>query len=128
MVSDAESHADEDKRLRELAEARNQGESAAYTAEKQLKDLAEQIDNASKTEIQDAIKAVNEAVKGEDAEDIKAKTETLQTAFHRVSEQMYERAQAQQQSEPTANGASSNGSSTSSDEEVVDAEVVDESK
>ena len=49
MVSDAESHADEDKRLRELAEARNQGESAAYNAEKQLKDLAEQIDDASKT-------------------------------------------------------------------------------
>jgi molecular chaperone DnaK len=129
MVQDAESHADEDKRLRELAEARNNGESAAYNAEKQLKDLAEQIDDASKTEIQDAIKAVNEAVKGEDADDIKAKTETLQTAFHRVSEQMYERAQAQQQSEPAANGASSsNGSSSSSEEEVVDAEVVDESK
>jgi molecular chaperone DnaK len=126
MVTDAESHADEDKRLRELAEARNQGESAAYTASKQLKDLAEQIDEASKSEIQDAIKAVNEAVKGEDADDIKAKTETLQTAFHRVSEQMYERAQAQQQQEePSTNGA--NGAS-SAEEEVVDAEVVDESK
>src|SRR5689334_5958149 len=122
MVSDAESHADEDKRLRELAEARNQGESAAYTAEKQLKELADQIDEASKTQIQDAIKAVNEAVKGEDAEDIKAKTETLQTAFHRVSEQMYERAQAQQQ-EPSTNG-SNGASSSSSEEEVVDAEVV----
>ena len=107
MVTDAESHADEDKRLREVVEAQNQGESAAYTAEKQLKDLAEQIDDASKTEIQAAIKAVNEAVKGSDAEDIKAKTEALQTAFHRVSEQMYERAQASQQAdEPTANGAS----------------------
>ena len=49
MVSDAESHADDDKRLRELAEARNNGESAAYNAQKQLKDLAEQIDAASKT-------------------------------------------------------------------------------
>jgi molecular chaperone DnaK len=127
MVTDAESHADEDKRLRELAEARNQGESAAYTAEKQLKELAEQIDDASKSEIQDAIKAVNEALKGDDPEDIKAKTETLQTAFHRVSEQMYERAQSQQ-SEPSGNGSTSNGSSSSSssEEEVVDAEVVDE--
>ena len=131
MVTDAESHADEDKRLRELVEAQNQGESAAYTAEKQLKDLAEQIDEASKTEIQAAITAVNEAVKGTDVEDIKAKTEALQTAFHRVSEQMYERAQSQQpQDEPAPNGASStNGtSSSSSEEEVVDAEVVDESK
>jgi molecular chaperone DnaK len=110
MVTDAESHADEDKRLREL--------------------VAEQIDEASKTEITAAIAAVNEAVKGTDVEDIKAKTEALQTAFHRVSEAMYERAQSQQQeSEPTPNGASgSNGSSTSSEEEVVDAEVVDESK
>ena len=49
MVSDAESHADDDKRLRELAEARNNGESAAYNAQKQLKELAEQIDEASKT-------------------------------------------------------------------------------
>src|SRR6201990_1901391 len=104
MVSDAESHAEDDKRLRELAEARNQGESAAYNAEKQLKELAEQIDEASKTEIQAAVKDLNEAVKGEDAEDIRNKTERLNTAFHRVSEQMYERAQAAQQAETSANG------------------------
>src|ERR671917_299692 len=61
MVSDAESHAEEDKRLREPAEARNAGESAAYQAEKQLKDLADQIDPSAKSEIEDAIKAVNEA-------------------------------------------------------------------
>ena len=97
MVNDAESHADEDKRPRELAEARNNGESAAYNAAKQLKDLAEQIDAASKTEIEDAIKDVNEAVKGDDPEDIRTKTDRLQTAFHRVSEAMYERAQSAQQ-------------------------------
>jgi molecular chaperone DnaK len=128
MVSDAESHADEDRRLREVAEARNQGESAAYNAEKQLKDLGENIDDASKAEIQDAIKDVNEAVKTDDAEDIRAKTERLQTAFHKVSEAMYERAQAsQQQQEPAGNGASANGAGTEApEEEVVDAEVVDE--
>ena len=81
----------------QLAEARNAGESAAYQAEKQVKELGENIDEASKTEIDEAIKAVNEAVKGEDAEDIRAKTERLQTAFHKVSEAMYERAQAAQQ-------------------------------
>ena len=109
MVADAESHADDDKRLRELAEARNNGESAAYNAQKQLKELAEQIDESAKSEIEDAIKAVNESLKGEDAEEIRARTETLQTAFHRVSEQMYERAQAAQQEQdvPTDNGASS---------------------
>jgi molecular chaperone DnaK len=131
MVGDAESHAEEDKRARELAEARNSGESAAYQAERQVKELAEQIDEASKREIEDAIKEVNEAVTGEDAEDIRAKTERLQTAFHRVSEAMYERAQAAQQQEPeeepvaSANGAAADGAG---DEEVVDAEVVDEQK
>jgi len=126
MVSDAEAHADDDKRLRDLAEARNQGESAAYNAAKQLKDLGEQVDAASKSEIEDAIKDVNEAVKGEDADDIRAKTERLQTAFHRVSEAMYERAQASQQAEePTSNGASSSNGAGAEDE-VVDAEVVDE--
>ncbi|HET8758696.1 MAG TPA: Hsp70 family protein, partial [Solirubrobacteraceae bacterium] len=125
MVSDAESHAEEDKRARELAEARNAGESAAYQAEKQVKELGDNIDDASKTEIDELIKAVNEAVKGEDADDIRAKTEALQTAFHKVSEAMYERAQAQQAQEPSTNGASSDGAA---EEEVVDAEVVDEQK
>src|SRR5690349_5798132 len=128
MVSDAESHADEDKKLRELAEARNNGESAAYNAEKQLKELADNIDDASKSEIQDAIKEVNESLKGEDAEDIRAKTERLQTAFHKVSEAMYQRAQEQ----AAAAGASTDGTNgagtTSSEEDVVDAEVVDEGK
>jgi molecular chaperone DnaK len=131
MVQDAESHADEDKRLRELAEARNAGESASYNATKQLKELGEQVDEASKREIEDAVTALNEAVKGEDADDIRAKTERLQTAFHRVSETMYERAQAAQQAETPGNGtaSSSNGAGESAaEEEVVDAEVVDEQK
>ena len=63
MVSDAESHADEDKRLRELAEARNNAENAAYQAEKQVKDLGEQIDEASKAEIEDAIKDVRDGAR-----------------------------------------------------------------
>jgi molecular chaperone DnaK len=129
MIGDAEAHAEDDKRLRELAEARNAGESAAYNAEKQLKDLGDQVDSASKQEIEDAIKDVNEAVKGDDADDIRAKTERLQTAFHKVSEAMYERAQAeQQQSEPQAEANGSGPAADSQEEEVVDAEVVDEQK
>jgi molecular chaperone DnaK len=127
MVSDAESHAEEDKRARELAEARNAAESAAYQAEKQVKELGENLDDSSKTEIEDAIKDVNEAVNGDDAADIRAKTERLQTAFHKVSEAMYERAQtAQAAQEPSGNGATAD--SAADDEEVVDAEVVDEQK
>jgi len=97
------------------------------TAAATLKDLGEQIDEASKREIEDAIKEVTEAVKGEDADDIRAKTDRLNTAFHRVSEQMYERAQAEQAAQ-AADAPSENGASSSTDEEVVDAEVVDEQK
>jgi molecular chaperone DnaK len=129
MVSDAESHAEEDRRQRELVEARNQAESAAYQAEKQVKELGDQVDAASKKEIEDAIAAVNEAVKGEDTADIQAKTEQLQTAFHKVSEAMYQRAQ-EQQAAASANGSPTDGGAAdgSSEEEVVDAEVVDDSK
>ena len=131
MVQDAESHAEDDKRLRELAEARNNGENAAYQAEKQLKDLGEQLDEASKREIEDAIKDVRASLESEDAEDIRAKTDRLQTAFHKVSEQMYERAQAEQAAaaaRPTAPRLGQRRRVASADEEVVDAEVVDEQK
>jgi molecular chaperone DnaK len=128
MVQDAESHADDDKRLRELAEARNNGENAAYQAERQLKELAEQIDDASKSEIESAIKEVRESLTSEDAADIQAKTERLQTAFHKVSEAMYERAQAQQAA-ASPNGSADGGPADGAgepEEEVVDAEVVDD--
>src|SRR2546427_4169102 len=70
MVTDAETHADEDRRARELAEARNNGENAAYQAERQLKDLAEQVDASSKTEIEAAIKTLRESLTSDDAADI----------------------------------------------------------
>ena len=111
-------------RPRELAEARNNAENAAYQAESQLKDLGDQVDEASKTEIEAAIKDVREALESDDADAINAKTEALQAAFHKVSEQIYERAQAEQAA------ASGNGAGVrrrrADEEEVVDAEVVDE--
>jgi molecular chaperone DnaK len=129
MVSDAEAHADEDRRARELAEARNTGENAAYQAERQLKDLGEQVDSSSREEIEAAIKAVRDSLTSEDPNEINAKTEALQTSFHKVSEAMYER--AQQQAAAAGNGASSDGASAETEEaeeDVVDAEVVDEGK
>ena len=95
MVSDAESHAEEDRRARELAEARNNGENAAYQAEKQLADLGDQIDADSKSRIEAAVKEVREALESEDPAAINAKAEALQVAFHSVSEAMYQRAQEQ---------------------------------
>jgi len=127
MVGDAEAHAEEDKKARELAEARNNAENAAYQAERQLRELGDGVDEASKTEIEAAIRGVRESLTSEDPDEINAKAEALQSAFHKVSEAMYEKAQAQQGASG-ADGASPNGgaSDASAEEDVVDAEVVDE--
>ncbi len=122
MVKDAESHADEDRRQRELVEARNNGENAAYQAEKQLTELGDSVDEASKKEIEDAIADVRGVLESEDPAEINAKAEALQASFHKVSEQMYAAAAAQQQADG-GNGAEADGGD---DEEVVDAEVVDD--
>ena len=126
MVTDAESHADEDRKQRELAEARNIAENAAYTSEKQLKELGDQVDEANKEEIESAIKEVRDALASDDAEAIKAKTEALQEAFHKVSEQVYAKAQA----EAEAGAANGDGAEAagSDEEEVIDAEVVEDDK
>jgi molecular chaperone DnaK len=87
------------------------------------------VDDASKSEIESAIKEVRESLTSEDAADIQAKTERLQTAFHKVSEAMYERAQAQQEAASpngSADGGSTDGGTAEAEEEVVDAEVVDD--
>ena len=86
------------------------------------------VDDASKTEIEAAIKEVRESLTSEDAADINARTDALQAAFHKVSEAMYERAQAAQAQDipdPSENGT---GNESSDDEDVVDAEVVDEGR
>jgi molecular chaperone DnaK len=126
MVSDAEDHAEDDRRLRELAEARNEAENAAYQAERQLTELGDKVDSASKDQIEAAVKDVRESLTSEDVAEIRSKTEALQTSFHRVSEQMYERAQAEQQADG-GNGSGAEGAGES-EEDVVDAEVVDEGK
>jgi molecular chaperone DnaK len=128
MVADAESHAEDDRAARQLAEARNNGENAAYQAERQLKDLGDAVDPAAKEEIEEHIKAIRDSLEATDPAEINARTEALQTAFHKVSEAIYERAQTQAQAQDGATAASPNGGSAGATEEddVVDAEVVDE--
>jgi molecular chaperone DnaK len=123
MIKDAESHADEDRKARELAEARNVAENAAYQAEKQLSEIGDQVDASAKEEITQAIADVKGVLESTDADEIKAKTDALQAAFHKVSEQIYQQAAAQQATSP--DGAATNGAGEA-EEEVVDAEVVDE--
>src|SRR6476659_2866885 len=124
MVSDAESHAEEDRKQRELAEARNVAENAAYQSEKQLEELGDKIEAENKEEIEAAIKDVREALGSDSVEEISSKTEALTAAMTKVSEQIYAAAQEQAQA-ASEDGASADGDS-SDEEEVVDAEVVDD--
>ncbi|MEA2355506.1 MAG: molecular chaperone DnaK [Solirubrobacteraceae bacterium] len=125
MVADAEAHAEDDRSARELAESRNNGENAAYQAERQLKDLGDAVDPTAKEEIEERIKEIREALESEDPAEINARTEALQTSFHKVSEAIYEKAQAAQQTD--AASSSPNGAAGADEEDVVvDAEVVDE--
>jgi len=126
MVSDAESHAEEDKKQRDLAEARNLAENAAYQSEKQLEDLGDKVEADDKEAIEAAVKEVREALTSESVEEINSKTEALTAAFTKVSEQLYAAAQAEQAAQQTADGGSAEGGDSVDEEEVVDAEVVDE--
>jgi len=125
MVGDAESHAEEDRIARELAEARNNGENAAYQSERQLKEMEEQVDEAAKSEIEGLIKELRDLLESVDAVAINAKADELQAAFHKVSEAMYEAAAAD--SAASGDGAPS-AEAGEPEEEVVDAEVVEEEK
>jgi molecular chaperone DnaK len=129
MIKDAESHAEEDRRQRELAEARNLAENAAYQAEKQLGEMGDKVESSAREEIEKAIADVKGVLSSDDAEEIKAKTDALQAAFHKVSEQIYQAAAEQQAAaQPGGDGASTDGAAGESEEEVVDAEVVDDER
>ena len=125
MVSDAESHAEEDRKQRELAEARNIGENAAYQAEKTVSDAGDKFDQGTKDQIDAAVKDVRATLESGSLEEVKGKTEALTAVMTKASEALY--AQAQSESEAAPNGGGE-GAASADDEEVVDAEVVDEDK
>ena len=135
MRQDAEAHAEEDKRARELAEIRNNADNLAYQSEKQLNELGEKLSAEQKQTVQDAIKEVREALKAEDVDAIKRATETLQTRFQAISAELYKQAQTAA-NQPTGDATSSAEPKAEPKKEgkagdhVVDAdfEVVDEDK
>ncbi|WP_349370665.1 molecular chaperone DnaK [Salinarimonas sp.] len=127
MVKDAEAHAAEDKKRRELVEARNQGEALVHSTEKSLKDYGDKVSEDDRQGIQTAIDALREALGGEELETIKSRTNDLMQASMKLGEAMY-KAQAEQ-GEAGAEGGE--GGEQKSDEDVIDAdfqEVDDEDK
>jgi molecular chaperone DnaK len=116
MRREADSHADEDRRKRELAEARNQAEHRVYEAEKLLEEHAGKLDAGAKSGIESAMTAVREANKGSDVAAIKSSMSNLEQALHALSKHMYESAQATAGAQPSSDG------SATADENVIDAE------
>jgi molecular chaperone DnaK len=125
MVRDAETHADEARKMREVAEARNQAETLVYSTEKSLKEHRESLDEETISTIESRVADLRAALDGSDAGDIRTKTEQLMEAAHKLAEAVYQRAQSDQAA-PT--GAAGNGEAPSDDEVVdeADYEVIDE--
>jgi len=121
MVKDAEAHADEDRKQKELVEARNAADNLIHASEKSLKDLGDQVDESEKTAIEAAITELKEAVGGDDKELIETKTAALTEVAGKVAEKAYAKSQ-QQEGAADAGGAEAAGAENAADDEVVDAE------
>ena len=119
MVKNAEQFADEDLKRKELAEARNEADSLAYSTEKMLKDLGDKVEADKKSEIEAAISKLREEAVKEDTAAIKSEIENLTKYLHELSTQMYQQEQAEAGEQPAEGGEQ---------EDTVDAEyeVVDE--
>jgi molecular chaperone DnaK len=123
MVRDAESHAEEDRRRKEEADARNQADTLVYQTEKLLREQAEKIPAEDKSKTETALGALKEALGGTNVEAIKSGTEQLMQASQGLAQHLYESAS---QSDGSGGGSGPSAASTPNDDEVVDAEIVDE--
>jgi len=134
LIKDAELHAEEDKKKKELVEARNSADALIYSTEKSIKDLGDKVDAETKGKVEAAVEPLKKAMEGDDVSEIKRLSEELMQASHKLAEAMYQKAsQADQQqagADDAAGGPEQPGPSTP-DEDVVDAdfeEVKDDDK
>jgi molecular chaperone DnaK len=117
MVSDAEAHAEEDKKFRELVAARNKADATVHTIEKALKDVGDRISESEKQTAADAVTALKSAMSGDDREDIERKTQALEQASAAILQKTYE-----QQSAAGGAHAEAAGGSEGKKDDVLDAE------
>jgi len=130
MQKEAEVHAEDDRKAKETIEIRNNADNLAYQCEKQLKELGDKVDGASKKNIEDSIEKVREALKGDDADAIKAAYDDLQAKFQEVTTAAYKAAAASAGPAPDAASGASADEPQPKKDDVVDAEfeVVDDDK
>ena len=129
MVREAEENADEDRKIRERVEAKNQAESMIHSVQKSVAEMGDKLESEEKEQIDTAITELQEIIDGEDAELIKEKTTALAEASHKLAEQMYQQAAEQEQEQQPSDDTEQ--STDSAEDNVVDAEfeeVKDEDK
>jgi molecular chaperone DnaK len=120
MIKDAEAHADEDRKHRETVESRNQADAMIHAAEKSLVDLAEQVEDEDKANIETAIADLKKSLEGSDKDDIDAKTQALTEASSKLAEKAYSSNSGEADGpEPVDANASA---SSNAEDDVVDAE------
>ena len=124
MKKEAEQHAEDDRKRRELVDLKNQGDAMAYQMEKMLKEQGEKVESSDRSNIESGISGLREALKGDDAEAIKRSMDGLEKASHSVAEAMYKAAGAErpaaQQSPPA--GEEKPEDKTDKGDDVIDAE------
>ncbi len=132
MVKDADLHADEDKKEREWAELRNNGDNLVYQTEKMLTDYGDKVSETEKEEIEKEITSTKKALESNEPEELKSSVERLTQVAQKLSQSVYEQASKQQEGQQaeTSQESQSENSNHQQDEKVVDAdyEVVDDDK
>jgi molecular chaperone DnaK len=121
-VKDAEMHAEDDKKKKELIEARNHADSLIYATEKSLKDLGEKVDAETRSKVEAAAADLKKAMESDDAAEIKAKSEALTQSSHKLAEAMYQQAAQSEQAGADAQAGASQQGGANADDDVVDAD------
>ena len=138
MVKEAELHAEEDKKEREKAEARNEADNMIYSTEKNIKDLGDKVNPADKSAAEEAITELRKALEGDDTEAIKGKTEALKQVSYKIAEEVYKQSGAQAGQDGAAetsggfggeaSAGADDGAANAQSAEDADFEVVDDDK
>ena len=129
MVKEAEKFAEDDKKRKEVVEAKNQADTLMYATEKAVKDYGDKVSAQEKSDIEAKIKELQEKAKTDDVEGMKKAMEDLQKASYKLSEEIYKQAAAKQQGGAAQGPGQQQGDASGSQEDVVDADYkVDDEK
>jgi molecular chaperone DnaK len=122
MQKDAEAHADEDRKRKELVETKNQADSMIYATEKSMKDLGDKVDSETKNKVQVEIDSLKKLMESDDVEAIKKGLESLTQASHKLAEMMYAQATKDKAAEGAEGAAGQTSGAKKDDDDVVDAD------